>query len=118
MSPPLQPGDMRGQSLDLGRPSQSPRPNSRLFGHSPSPSLGNKTSAKGLGIAMGEQPEAFIGWLSAYKGTDLRMEVARCKKLRMLLRQESTDWVGAFVEMGGYSLVIDKLQDLLDIEWR
>ncbi|OWZ74443.1 hypothetical protein AYX14_00090 [Cryptococcus neoformans] len=118
MSPPLPPGDMRGQSLDLGRPSQSPRPNSRLFGHSPSPSLGNKTSAKGLGIAMGEQPEAFIGWLSAYKGTDLRMEVARCKKLRMLLRQESTDWVGAFVEMGGYSLILDKLQDLLDIEWR
>ncbi|KIR77456.1 hypothetical protein I306_05650 [Cryptococcus gattii EJB2] len=103
MSPPLQPGNMRGQSIDLGRPSQSPRPSSRLFGHSPSPSLGNKTSAKGLGIAMGEQPEAFIGWLSAYKGTDLRMEVARCKKLRMLLRQESTDWVGAFVEMDGYA---------------
>ncbi|KIR55860.1 hypothetical protein I315_01742 [Cryptococcus gattii Ru294] len=103
MSTPLQPGNMRGQSIDLGRPSQSPRPSSRLFGHSPSPSLGNKTSAKGLGIAMGEQPEAFIGWLSAYKGTDLRMEVARCKKLRMLLRQESTDWVGAFVEMDGYA---------------
>lgn len=118
MSPPLQPGNMRGQSIDLGRPSQSPRPSSRLFGHSPSPSLGNKTSAKGLGIAMGEQPEAFIGWLSAYKGTDLRMEVARCKKLRMLLRQESTDWVGAFVEMDGYGLILDKLKDLLDIEWR
>jgi len=53
-----------------------------------------------------------------YKGTDLRMDVGRMKKLRMLLRHESTDWVAEFVEMGGYKLVLARLQDLLDIEWR
>ncbi|ODO08884.1 hypothetical protein L198_00621 [Cryptococcus wingfieldii CBS 7118] len=106
--------DLRRQSID-SRPS---RPSSRIFGHSPSASVGSNKGAKGLGIAMGEQPEAFIQWLKAYKGTDLRMDVGRCKKLRMLLRHESTDWVGAFLDMGGYVLVLDRLQDLLDVEWR
>ncbi|WVQ77155.1 hypothetical protein IAR50_006838 [Cryptococcus sp. DSM 104548] len=106
--------DPRRQSID----SRSLRPSSRIFGHSSSPSVGSNKGAKGLGIAMGEQPEAFIQWLKAYKGTDLNMDVGRCKKLRMLLRHESTDWVGAFLDMGGYGLVLDRLQDLLDVEWR
>lgn len=67
---------------------------------------------------MGEQPEAFVSWLGMYKATDLRMEVGRCKKLRMLLRHESTDWVGQFIELGGYGLILARLQDLLDVEWR
>lgn len=71
-----------------------------------------------MGIAIGEQPQAFIDWLGAYKGTDLRMEVNRCKKLRMLLRHESTNWVAEFVGLGGYKLVLSRLQDLLDVEWR
>ncbi|KAK8864175.1 hypothetical protein IAR55_001421 [Kwoniella newhampshirensis] len=129
MSPPHTPH--RGQSMDVARPSSmrmsngpgsSSRPMSlSLFGPPPSNgsmlSLG-KNGGKGLGISMGEQPDAFIEWLRMYKGTDLKMEVARCKKLRMLLRHENTTWVGAFVEMGGYKLVLDRMQDLLDIEWR
>ncbi|WVN88109.1 uncharacterized protein L203_103309 [Cryptococcus depauperatus CBS 7841] len=110
----------RGQSVDLGRPAPSPssRPSSRLFAPS---SLSRSTGAKGLGIAMGgqgEQPSSFLQWLAAHKGTDLNMDVLKCKKLRMLLRHESTDWVGAFIEGGGYSLILDRLQELLDIEWR
>ncbi|OCF42760.1 hypothetical protein I317_03362 [Kwoniella heveanensis CBS 569] len=139
MSPPLGftstvgPGatPSRGQSMDLPRPattrqSAGPSSNGRplslaLFG--PSSSNGSVTSlgkagGKGLGIAMGEQPEQFIQWLGSYKGTDLKMDVARAKKLRMLLRHESTDWITAFIDQGGYKLVLDRLQDLLDIEWR
>lgn len=71
-----------------------------------------------MGINMGEQPESFILWLGSYKGTDLRLEVGRCKKMRMLLRHESTTWVAAFLEMGGYKLVLARLQDVLDMEWR
>jgi hypothetical protein len=80
----------------------------------------SSSSAKGLGISMGmgEQPDAFISWLKSYKGTDLRMEVDRMKKLRMLLRHESTVWVQAFLDLGGYDLVLARLQDVLDIEWR
>ncbi|WWD17526.1 hypothetical protein CI109_101967 [Kwoniella shandongensis] len=121
----------RGQSMDMPRPasmrmSTGPNSSSRpmsmsLFGPSSSngsmSSLG-KNGGKGLGISMGEQPDAFIQWLSSYRGTDLKMDVARCKKLRMLLRHETTAWVGAFVEMGGYKLVLDRMKDLLDIEWR
>ncbi|WVQ99179.1 hypothetical protein IAU59_006311 [Kwoniella sp. CBS 9459] len=121
----------RGQSMDLSRPgtarqSAGPSSNGRpvslaIFG--PSSSHGSVTSlgkagGKGLGIAMGEQPEQFIQWLSSYKGTDLKMDVGRAKKLRMLLRHESTDWVAAFIGQGGYKLVLNRLQDLLDIEWR
>ena len=76
------------------------------------------SKAKGLGIAMGERPEAFIQWLQSHKATDLKMQVARGKKLRMLLRHESTAWVASFIEQGGYKLVLARLQDLLDIEWR
>jgi len=92
-----------------------------LFGPSSSsgsiPSIG-KTSAKGLGISMGERPEAFTQWLGRHKGTDLGMDVGRCKKLRMLLRHEATSWVGAFLEMGGYKLILARLQEILDVEWR
>ena len=67
---------------------------------------------------MGEQPDSLINWLKSYKGTDLRMDVDRMKKLRMLLRHESTGWVQTFLDAGGYELILARLQDLLDIEWR
>ena len=92
-----------------------------LFGPSSSsgsvPSFG-RSGGKGLGIVMGEQPEVFVKWLQEHKGTDLGMEVSRCKKLRMLLRHETTTWVTSFLEMGGYKLILARLQDLLEVEWR
>jgi hypothetical protein len=63
-------------------------------------------------------PEDYVQWLSAFKGTDLNMDVTKAKKLRMLLRHETTGWVAAFIDAGGYARVLDRLQDLLDIEWR
>lgn len=78
-----------------------------------------KGAGAGLGIAVnGEQPESFIAWLRAYKATDLRMDVDKMKKLRMVLRHEKTEWVARFLELGGYGLILARLQDLLDIEWR
>ncbi|WWC61630.1 uncharacterized protein I303_104214 [Kwoniella dejecticola CBS 10117] len=126
MSPPLGYGSMRGQSMDIPRSVRSPvasssRPLSSLFTPSNSNSSVNslgKHSGKGLGIAIGEQPDSFIQWLSAHKGTDLGMDVGKAKKLRMLLRHENTAWVGQFIEMRGYELILDRLKDLLDIEWR
>jgi len=114
LSPAL-PTSTRGQSFDMprtstsSRPTSSPRPMSGVFASS--------SSGKGLGISM-EQPDSFITWLQSYKGTDVRMEVDRMKKLRMLLRHESTVWVQAFLDQGGYELILARLQDLLDIEWR
>ena len=116
MSPPL-PHSTRGKSFDIprqspARPTNGPRPISGIFSSS------SASSARGLGISVGEGPDAFISWLKSYKGTDLRMEVDRMKKLRMLLRHESTVWVQTFLEMGGYELILARMQDLLDIEWR
>lgn len=85
------------------------------------PSSYGKQSGKGLGIAMSdgpEGPEAFVQWLRVNRATDLSMDVSRMKKLRMVLRHENTAWVGAFLDMGGYNLVLDRLQELLDVEWR
>lgn len=72
----------------------------------------------GLGINLGEQPEPFISWLSANKATDLSMDVARMKKLRMLLRHEATTWVEHFLRLGGYKLLLERLAELVDVEWR
>ncbi|WWC89582.1 uncharacterized protein L201_004507 [Kwoniella dendrophila CBS 6074] len=145
MTPPLSGynSGQRGQSMDLprsvrgsigpststsgGSGSNSSRPLSALFSPSNSNNSVNslgKSSGKGLGISGfgggggGEQPDSFIQWLNSHKGTDLNMDVGKAKKLRMLLRHENTFWVGQFIEMKGYDLILQKLKDLLDIEWR
>jgi hypothetical protein len=92
-----------------------------VFG--PSSSSSSVGKAKGLGISMqgsGERegPEGMVDWLKTYKATDLRMDVGRMKKLRMCLRHENTGWVARFLEIGGYELILARLRDLLEIEWR
>ena len=112
----------RRGGMTPSRHGTAPRPMSlSLFGPATSTSSiqsYGKSGGKGLGIGLAEQPEAFVQWLKAHKGTDLNMDIGRCKKLRMLLRHENTHWVGAFIQQGGYDLVLARLQDLLDIEWR
>lgn len=75
-------------------------------------------SRRGEGAVPAEMPEDYVQWLAAFRGTDLTMDVGKAKKLRMLLRHETTGWVAAFLDAGGYARILDRLQDLLDIEWR
>lgn len=120
------PAHSRGQSMDVSRPSSVPnnnrsRPTSVHTGGTsgrnsavpPSP-----RSAGGPTAGPTETPDNFVRWLSNHKATDLSMDVNRAKKLRMLLRHETTTWVAAFLSAGGYTKVLDRLQDLLDTEWR
>ncbi|KAK4688979.1 hypothetical protein P7C73_g1130, partial [Tremellales sp. Uapishka_1] len=124
MGPPAVP--IRGQSMDtsrapIARQSTPARPLSSIFSPSSSSNGGQsvgRNAGKGLGISMGGGPEGMVNWLNSGKGTDLKMDVGQCKKLRMLLRHEDTQWVASFIEMGGYKLVLVRLQDLLDVEWR
>jgi hypothetical protein len=93
-----------------------------VFSPSSSSSFG-KTSGKGLGISMNgngerEGPEGMVHWLKSYKATDLKMDVGRMKKLRMCLRHENTSWVHVFLESGGYGLILGRLSELLNVEWR
>lgn len=113
------PEHTRGYSVDLPRPNPAyasrpstprSRPSSAFMPQSP--------SRRGEGVGPAELPEDYVQWLASFRGTDLSMDVNKAKKLRMLLRHETTGWVAAFLEAGGYARVLDRLQDLLDIEWR
>ena len=119
-STPPRPSTHRGMSLDTPRAgtrmSTPARPMSfGMFGSGASPAR-----PRGLGIKVGEREgaEALVSWLRNSRATDVGMDVGRCKKLRMLLRHEATGWVSEFLRMGGYELVLARLQDLFDVEWR
>jgi hypothetical protein len=118
---PIQEYPIRAGSMDVPRASSRPTPSRQSTGSGRPMSviLNFSGAGKGLGIAItGERPETFIHWLATNKATDANMDVMRMKKLRMLLRHESTSWVEAFIEQGGYKLIVARLQDLIDIEWR
>ncbi|CAK9786330.1 hypothetical protein CC85DRAFT_284989 [Cutaneotrichosporon oleaginosum] len=109
----------RGYSVDL--PSPNPPYGSRPSTPRSRPSsifMPQSPSRRGESIGPSEQPGDYVQWLSAFKGTDINMDVNKAKKLRMLLRHETTGWVAAFLDAGGYARVLDRLQDLLDVEWR
>lgn len=114
-------GHSRGQSVDVGRAST---PLSRERGSvppsprkaPPSPARSDRSYRGSTGPT--EVPDNYVRWLQTSKATDLGMDVGRARKLRMLLRHETTGWVAAFLDAGGYDRVLDRLQDLLDIEWR
>lgn len=40
------------------------------------------------------------------------------KKLRMLLRHENTAWVDQFLRLGGYRLILERMKEMVDVEWR
>lgn len=53
------------------------------------------------------------------KATDSsRLEVAKVKKMRAVLSSESPAWLGEFFEEGGYSAMLFRLRELLEMEWR
>lgn len=109
----------RGYSIDASprpgfssssRPSTPTRPSSVFMPQSP--------AQRGGQVGPYEGPETYVKWLESFKATDLAMDVGKAKKLRMLLRHETTGWVAAFLDIGGYARILDRVQDLLDIEWR
>ncbi|KAF8903639.1 armadillo-type protein [Mucidula mucida] len=47
-----------------------------------------------------------------------RLEVETVKKLRLLLRNESASWSQEFLKLGGYSTLLTRLNEILEVEWR
>lgn len=122
---PLPHAPVRGQSIDVPRQqvnrlSAGPSSGRPLSGFFTPASLSRSTKiVPGLGISLGaEQPESFVSWLQAHKATDLGMDVAKMKKLRMVLRHENTAWLDHFLNIGGYKLVLARLKEMVDVEWR
>lgn len=60
--------------------------------------------------------EYMAGWLARTKSADL--EVERLKRLRLLLRNEAATWSENFLIGGGYSAMLTRLNDVLEMEWR
>ena len=40
------------------------------------------------------------------------------KKLRVLLRNESLEWVSEWTRFGGYTSLLERLHEVLAVEWR
>ncbi|KAG8954387.1 hypothetical protein FRC04_011713 [Tulasnella sp. 424] len=60
--------------------------------------------------------EYMSAWLARTKSSEL--EVDRLKRLRLLLRNETATWSENFLIGGGYSAMLTRLNDLLEMEWR
>ncbi|KAI0264348.1 armadillo-type protein [Gloeopeniophorella convolvens] len=88
----------RGVSVDVTRPKSR-------NGH-----------ADGRGTQRVLSPVQFV---SLFTGTSsIELEVDIVKKLRLLLRNESASWSQEFLKAGGYSALLTRLNELLEVEWR
>ncbi|KAG7451301.1 uncharacterized protein BT62DRAFT_926976 [Guyanagaster necrorhizus] len=61
-------------------------------------------------------PTKLISILTSTSSTELDVELI--KKLRLLLRNESASWSQEFLRMGGYSALLTRLNEILEVEWR
>ncbi|KAG5635721.1 hypothetical protein H0H81_010299 [Sphagnurus paluster] len=67
------------------------------------------TSSKNL------TPTKFFSILSGTSSTQLDIE--DIKKLRLLLRNETASWSQEFLALGGYSALLTRLNEMLEVEW-
>ncbi|KAF7332258.1 Drf-GBD domain-containing protein [Mycena kentingensis (nom. inval.)] len=61
-------------------------------------------------------PRRFFSILSGTSSTQLDIE--NVKKLRLMLRNESASWTEEFLALGGYSALLTRLNEILEVEWR
>lgn len=61
-------------------------------------------------------PTKFCSILQSQSSTEL--DVEDIKKLRLLLRNESASWSQEFLKLGGYSALLTRLNEILEVEWR
>ncbi|KAF8492619.1 armadillo-type protein [Russula emetica] len=96
----------RGVSIDVPR-----RPKSRS-GFATSAADLNSTTARGKVFS----PVQIVSLLTGKSSLELEVDVV--KKLRLLLRNESASWSQDFLKAGGYSALLTRLNELLEVEWR
>ncbi|KAF9532476.1 armadillo-type protein [Crepidotus variabilis] len=76
---------------------------------------GQKVS-KDKQVAKNLSPTKFCSVLTAT--SSLHLDVEDVKKLRLLLRNESASWSEEFLKLGGYSALLTRLNEVLEVEWR
>ncbi|KAI0303580.1 armadillo-type protein [Multifurca ochricompacta] len=74
----------------------------------------------GKNYAHGQQktlsPVQFVSVLTGKSSLELEVDIL--KKLRLLLRNEAASWSQDFLKAGGYSALLTRLNELLEVEWR
>ncbi|KAG6819528.1 hypothetical protein H0H93_011031 [Arthromyces matolae] len=68
------------------------------------------TSTKNL------SPTKFFSILSGT--SSIQLDIEDIKKLRLLLRNETATWSQEFLSLGGYSALLTRLNEILEVEWR
>ncbi|KAI5983410.1 armadillo-type protein [Pisolithus albus] len=100
----------RGRSFDTSRTlSRSETP-----AVIPGDLMTNKSREKAFGKTI--TPVKFCSILFSTSSTALEVDVV--KKLRLMLRNESAAWTEDFLRAGGYSALLTRLNEILEIEWR
>ncbi|KAI0076019.1 hypothetical protein K474DRAFT_1313687 [Panus rudis PR-1116 ss-1] len=102
-------GHARGKSLDLRRDVLANQSMVSLVAPS-----GKPTKAKAGKDTT--SPARYCNILLGSSSTQLDVEVV--KKLRIMLRNEPASWTLEFVNAGGYSALLTRLNELLEVEWR
>ncbi|PPR05965.1 hypothetical protein CVT24_004629 [Panaeolus cyanescens] len=79
---------------------------------------GSKFSSKDKvsAVVKNQTPTRFCSLLQSTSSTQLDIEDV--KKLRLLLRNESASWTEEFMKLGGYSALLTRLNEILEVEWR
>lgn len=135
--------DNKTQNSKSGESSKRERPRSRTFtfskGDSPTKKQkGDAASAKSTVIpkspssrslvsnssqrsvskgSKAVQPSEFIAYLRTTPKPQ-EVEVGKLHKLRLLLRNETVEWVNQFVEEGGMTELVALLHRIMEVEWR
>ncbi|KAL5526795.1 hypothetical protein ACEPAF_8520 [Sanghuangporus sanghuang] len=99
----------RGLSLDVSKHS------SRIsIPMSLSDGTGKKMQQQGW--SKDTAPSRYANILAGTSSVELDVEIV--KKLRLLLRNESATWTETFFQLDGYSALLTRLNELLEVEWR
>ncbi|KAF8313675.1 hypothetical protein DL93DRAFT_2058914 [Clavulina sp. PMI_390] len=99
----------------LGRPS-SPGPFNSASSSISSAAQNRQKPLKEKDLDKSITPAAFAQMLQ--KTVCTQLDVERLKKLRRMLRNESAGWTEMFVRERGYSALLSRLTDMLNVEWR
>ncbi|KAF8150869.1 armadillo-type protein [Crassisporium funariophilum] len=77
---------------------------------------GKGIKEKGALLTKNLSPTKFCSILTGTSSTQL--DVEDLKKLRLLLRNEAASWSQEFLKLGGYSALLTRLNEILEVEWR
>jgi len=78
---------------------------------------GETSTARLIVPAPLSSPDEFVRYLRA-ESEPQKVEIGKVHKLRLLVRNETVDWVGDFIMRGGMPLLFALLRRILNIEWR